>query len=215
MFALPGRILQQHFYTDERAVSVRRQGSDGIEIMNLLNIGVYVLTCVGTWTKVSGFEVKHGGEIFKYRISDMKKCPESGTVFRRFVGISLDECVYNCGIRTDCRGLNYKRRYKMCELRSDDANSENKVKGCVYVKWGDISGIQVIVSIITYDDEINYNYKNYNHSITYEEILQFSLFWFGRSRNSRSTFTRNFIFTTAVVKFSAAAVNVAPTSSLF
>jgi hypothetical protein len=85
---------------------------------------------------------------FKFVITQHNTCLETNTlnVIRTFARISLAECITECGTRPECEAINYRRRYKICELISSEIGDLVMINGqtgpCVLVLKSDISEVR-------------------------------------------------------------------------
>lgn len=58
-------------------------------------------------------------------------------------GLSIGQCVQECGFRKHCKVLNFHRRPNVCELFSSDSGAGAHQGGCISVLSDDIEVIQV------------------------------------------------------------------------
>ncbi|XP_053387788.1 uncharacterized protein LOC123543092 [Mercenaria mercenaria] len=111
-----------------------------IKDMNIFWILVLTLLCqkifAFTYTSKDGVKLSYN---FRFKQS----CRGEKDIIGILPVIALPECVKECGMRPNCRALNYKRRYNACYLYSSEENEGDRSKeSCVEVKASDIESIE-------------------------------------------------------------------------
>ena len=83
--------------------------------------------------------------LLSYRITNHHLCLSPESVLYVINGVSVQQCVEECASLSDCSAVNYKRRFKLCELHSNlHENLVTRLDGlCVYVKRADIYAAEV------------------------------------------------------------------------
>ncbi|KAL4230943.1 WSC domain-containing protein 2 [Mactra antiquata] len=70
-----------------------------------------------------------------YSISSFAKCIKEDYLVGTYLEVSIDTCVLECMLRTQCNAVNYEVRYLKCGLFSEDAvfRKRSKSENCVLV----------------------------------------------------------------------------------
>lgn len=101
---------------------------------------MYVLLFVLAFVEsVSGFVFKTGNDVkISYNLNFNKKChSENGRIAVLF-GMSIAQCVRECGLRDHCGALNFWRLSHLCELFSSPEEGVEYHRGCIQVTGSDI-----------------------------------------------------------------------------
>jgi hypothetical protein len=90
------------------------------------------------------FIVKQDNVIFSYNITNISACRTDTDSFQGMLGIKLQDCVKECGLRKHCKALSYGRKLRICKLFLTK-NEEYLFNGdCVYVTDDDIKVEKVV-----------------------------------------------------------------------
>ena len=78
--------------------------------------------------------------LIKYKITNHHLCLSPESVLYVINGVSVQQCVEECATLSECSAVNYKRRFKLCELHSYlhmylEVRSDGS---CVYVRKSDM-----------------------------------------------------------------------------
>ena len=75
-----------------------------------------------------------------FRISKYHTCLSSKSVLYKIVGISVQHCIDECASLSNCSAINYKQRYKLCEIHSisHESLAVHSDGACLYVERSDI-----------------------------------------------------------------------------
>jgi hypothetical protein len=98
----------------------------------------------------SKFYTTLNGIRFEYVLDFKKMCRSQNGTFAFLYGISIAECIAECGVRPKCAALNYKRRIHKCELFPSVTEGEEKIGDCIYTPASDIKVIPVSYSFNSY-----------------------------------------------------------------
>ena len=84
------------------------------------------------------------GVTFIYAMNFRSKCRKMNDVVLIHKGVSIANCVAECGLRQHCASLNYKRQGHICELFSSAEEGDEYIKGCIFIPASEITVNQVI-----------------------------------------------------------------------
>ncbi|XP_053403024.1 sushi, von Willebrand factor type A, EGF and pentraxin domain-containing protein 1-like [Mercenaria mercenaria] len=88
---------------------------------------------------IHGFQFQKNDLRIKYEVSSFKTCAviPNSLILSLVPSVSLNDCVWHCAFRSTCTGLNYKKKFPLCELYTGNEVQE-KLGNCVYIKRRDI-----------------------------------------------------------------------------
>jgi hypothetical protein len=109
--------------------------------MNLRNEMLNVLL-LSIFANVYCFQFKKNSVNIKYGITNFKSCAIIPTSFNilKVTDLSLNDCVSSCVFRSACAGLNYRKRFLLCELYNGELTQEY-FADCVNIKRSDIEAV--------------------------------------------------------------------------
>jgi hypothetical protein len=93
------------------------------------------------------FVVKQDNVIFSYNITNISVCRTDTDSFQNMLGIKLQDCVKECGLRKHCKALSYGRKLKICKLFFTTNEAYLFNGDCVYVTDDDITVDEVIYEL--------------------------------------------------------------------
>ena len=80
----------------------------------------------------------------EYKVTHGNICLPDTNRFQFFFGVTISQCVTECGARGHCKALTYKGKINVCELFLT-SNTDNSSSGdCLYVTKDDINMKKVI-----------------------------------------------------------------------
>jgi hypothetical protein len=102
--------------------------------------------------KINNFELE-------YSVTYENWCKSDKDRFQFIIGISIEQCVAECGARGHCSSLNYRNKINGCELFLTSETEQSNLGECVHVKQDDIKVIKVVYGLFFFLFFFLYFYK--------------------------------------------------------
>jgi hypothetical protein len=90
--------------------------------------------------KINNFELE-------YSVTYENWCKSDKDRFQFIIGISIGQCVAECGARGHCSSLIYRSQINGCELFLTSETEQSNPGECVHVKKDDIKVIKVVYGL--------------------------------------------------------------------
>ena len=94
------------------------------------------------FSRICCFQFMNNGVNINFKISNFKTCADVPASLKILTvpNFSLNDCVSSCAFRPTCDGLNYKKKFLLCELYNGE-NIQGYVGNCVNIKRSDIIAV--------------------------------------------------------------------------
>ncbi|XP_053388027.1 uncharacterized protein LOC123542999 [Mercenaria mercenaria] len=99
---------------------------------------LFLIVCI-TFQKIYvAFNTQEGGVNISFNVTRMSTCRTEKDMFRRILGVGLPNCVRECGLRSHCEALCYRRKLQICDLFTTSDGGKLSNGDCIFIARSEI-----------------------------------------------------------------------------